>query len=224
MRVLLALTLLMAGTAMAQDTIDDRTRERTEWAILRWEQATDTTLPRVLLVGDSIANGYAPHVRKLLEGRALADLLATSKSVCDPALLLELTLATDGYEHAVIHFNNGLHGSHLTDGQYEAGLRRMVAKLRELAPRATLVWGSSTSAVTLPDKQLDPEWNGVVLRRNEIAARVMTELGVPVDDLYAAIADHGDWHTDSLHFSPEGYTALAESVAKSVSPHLPAEP
>lgn len=224
MRALLALMLLTAGMAMAQDTIDDRTRETTEWAILRWEQATDATLPRLLLVGDSISNGYAPHVRKLLEGRALVDLLATSKSVCDPALLLELTLATDGYQHAGIHFNNGLHGAHLTDEQYEAGLRRMVATLRELAPQATLVWGHSTSAVTLPDKQLDPERNAAVLRRNEIAARVMSELGVPIDDLYAAIVDHCDWHTDTLHFSAEGYTALAESVVASVLPFLPAEP
>jgi len=221
MRLLLALILLTAGMAMAQDTIDDRTRENTEWAILRWEHATDTTLPRVLLVGDSISNGYTPHVRELLQGRAYADLLATSKSVCDPAFLLELALATDGYEHAVIHFNNGLHGGHLTDAQYEAGLRRMVATLRELAPQAALVWGNSTSAVSWPEKQLDPTKNGVVLRRNEIAARVMDELGVPIDDLYAAIVDHCDWHRDALHFNAEGYAALAASVVASVEPYLP---
>ncbi len=224
MRLMLALILLTAGMAMAEEAIDDRTRENTEWAILRWEHAPDTTLPRVLLVGDSIANGYKSHVCELLEGRANVDLLATSKSACDPALLLELTLATDGYEHAVIHFNNGLHGGHLTDAQYEAGLRRMVEKLRELAPEAALVWGSSTSAVTLPEKQLDPERNGVVLRRNEIAARVMNELGVPIDDLYAVVVDHCDWHTDSLHFGSEGYAALADSVATSVSEYLPEQP
>lgn len=223
MRLILTMLLLTAGMAMAQDTIDDRTRETTEWAILRWESATDTSLPRVLLVGDSICNGYTPHVRGLLKERAHVDMLATSKSVCDPAFLLELTLATDGYEHTVIHFNNGLHGGHLTEAQYEAGLRRMVAKLRELAPEATLVWGNSTSAVTWPEKQLDPKRNGVVLRRNEIAARVMDELGVPIDDLYAVVVDHCDWHRDPLHFDAEGYAALAESVAASVEPYLPGE-
>jgi hypothetical protein len=222
--LLLASILLTVGIAMAQDTIDNRTREGTEWAILRWQQAPDTKLPRVLLVGDSISNGYASHVTGLLQGQANVDLLATSKSVCDPAFVLELTLATDGYKHAVIHFNNGLHGWHLTDAQYEAGLRRMVAKLRELSPQAKLVWGSSTSAVTLPDKQLDSKANATVLRRNEIAARVMTELGIPIDDLYAAIVDHCDWHSDSLHFNAEGYAALAASVVKSVTPFLGPEP
>lgn len=219
--LLLALTLLLAGMAMAQDTIDSRTREGTEWAILRWEQAPDTKLPRVLLVGDSISNGYASHVSGLLAGKAHVDLLATSKSVCDPAFLLELALATDGYKHAVIHFNNGLHGWHLTDAQYEAGLRRMVAKLRELAPQARLVWGNCTSAVTLPDKKLDPNANAVVLKRNEIAARVMGELGVPIDDLYAVIVDHCDWHSDSLHFNQDGYAALAASVVKSLPSPIP---
>jgi hypothetical protein len=222
--LLLASILLTVGIAMAQDTIDNRTREGTEWAILRWQQAPDTKLPRVLLVGDSISNGYASHVTGLLQGQANVDLLATSKSVCDPAFVLELTLATDGYKHAVIHFNNGLHGWHLTDAQYEAGLRRMVAKLRELSPQAKLVWGSSTSTVTLPDKQLDSKANATVLRRNEIAARVMTELGIPIDDLYAAIVDHCDWHSDSLHFNAEGYAALAASVVKSVTPFLSPEP
>jgi len=219
--LLLALTLLVAGMAMAQDPIDNRTREGTEWAILRWEQAPDTKLPRVLLVGDSVSNGYASHVSGLLKDKAHVDLLATSKSVCDPAFLLELTLATDGYKHAVIHFNNGLHGWHLTDAQYEGGLRRMVAMLRVLAPQAKLVWGSSTSAVTWPDKQLDPKANAVVLKRNEIAARVMTELGIPIDDLYAAIVGHCDWHSDTLHFNQDGYAALAASVVKSLPSPIP---
>ncbi|MBU0607466.1 MAG: SGNH/GDSL hydrolase family protein, partial [Armatimonadetes bacterium] len=219
--LLFAATLLTVGTAMAEDAIDSRTREGTEWAILRWQQAPNTKLPRVLLVGDSITNGYAGHVTGLLKDRANVDFLATSKSVCDPAFLLELTLATDGYKHAVIHFNNGLHGWHLSDEQYEAGLRRMVAKLRELSPQAKLVWGSCTSAVTLPDKQLDPKANATVLRRNEVAARVMTDLAIPIDDLYAAIVDHCDWHSDSLHFNQEGYAALAASVVNAVSPLLP---
>lgn len=222
MRTLL-LTLIsfsVTVTAMAQDAIDDTRREATEWLILRWEQAPDTTLPRVLLVGDSIANGYAGEVSRLLGGKAHVDLLATSKSICDPALLKEVELATDGYQHAVIHFNNGLHGGHLTDAQYEAGLRRLVARLRGLAPQAKLVWASSTSAVTLPDKQLDPNLNPKIIHRNEIAARVMAELGLPIDDLYGVAATRNDWHSDTLHFSAEGCTALAQAVSESVSARL----
>lgn len=221
--MLVTLLVLTAVKAMAQN-IDDRTREGTEWAILRWERATDPTLPRVLLIGDSIANSYAARVGELLKGKANVDLLATSKSVCDPAFLLELTLATDGYKHAVIHFNNGLHGMHLSDAQYEAGLRRMVAKLRELAPWAKLVWGSSTSAVNLATMQLDANTNPKVIARNAAAARVMAELGVPVDDLYAVIVDHSDWHSDSLHFKAEGCAALGEAVTQAVSPFLVPNP
>lgn len=33
-------------------------REEIEWVNFRWDHALDTSLPRVLLIGDSIANGY----------------------------------------------------------------------------------------------------------------------------------------------------------------------
>jgi len=52
----------------------------------------------------------------------------------------------------------------------------------------------------------------------------MTGLGIPIDDLYAAIVDHCDWHSDSLHFNAQGYAALAQSVVTAIEPSLPTKP
>ena len=49
-------------------------------------------LPRVLLIGDSIARGYGKQVEQKLKGKAYVARLATSKSVGDPALLAEVAL------------------------------------------------------------------------------------------------------------------------------------
>ena len=52
-----------------------RRREEIEWSIHYAFNAGDRTLPRVLLVGDSICNGYHAQVRERLLG--IANVLVT---------------------------------------------------------------------------------------------------------------------------------------------------
>src|ERR1700683_1751136 len=47
---------------------------------------TDPSLPRVLLMGDSILNGYLPGVTKALEGKAFVDAWVTPTSQGDKSL------------------------------------------------------------------------------------------------------------------------------------------
>lgn len=226
MRTLLLLaTMLLAGMALAQQetrTLDNMTRENTEWLILRWEHATDTTLPRVLLMGDSIANQYAGEVSGRLQGKANVDLLATSKSICDPALLREVEIMVQDYKYAVIHFNNGLHGFHLDDAAYEAGLRRLVALLRKLQPQAKLIWAVSTPIVEANNVANLAEGNATVLRRNAVAAKVTAELGLPSDDLYSISVGHPDYRNtgDGYHYNAAGRAVQAEAVARVVGEAL----
>jgi GDSL-like Lipase/Acylhydrolase family len=221
----LAACLLCAVPLAAQQenrTLDNTTREDMEWANLWWEHAPDTKLPRVLLIGDSITNGYHGKVRDLLRGRANVDLLATSASICDPALIAQVKLAVGDYKHAIIHFNNGLHGFHLDEAHYEAGLRRLVDTLKQLEPQAKLIWAMSTPIVLGNDVgKLDPK-NEVVLKRNEIAARVMRELGIPVDDLYSLVAGKAEYRVsgDGYHYNDQGRTVEADAVAKVVGEAL----
>jgi len=217
--VLLALPLWAQREAKP---VDNTTRETTEWVNMRWERANDTKLPRVLLMGDSVTNQYHGEVNARLKDRANVDLLATSKSICDPALLREVRAMVTDYKYAVIHFNNGLHGFHLSPAEYEAGLRRLVALLRELQPQAKLIWGQCTPIVSTDDPAVLGGGNSVVLVRNEVASRVMAELGIPVDDLYAVSVGHPEYRNrgDGYHFSQAGKVAQAEVVAKMVSEAL----
>src|SRR5439155_17305586 len=65
-------------------------------------------LPRVLLLGDSIREGYAPLVAKKLEGRAVV--LSPKENGGDTENTLKLLDAwlADG-KPVVVHFNCGLH-------------------------------------------------------------------------------------------------------------------
>jgi len=62
-------------------------RESTEWCRFYWYNTENTTLPRVLLIGDSIVVGYNEKVVKRLEGKATVAFFSTSKCVGDPATL-----------------------------------------------------------------------------------------------------------------------------------------
>ena len=190
-------------------------RERTEWCQLRWGNAPDTKRPRVLLIGDSIVVGYSGEVDRLLRGKANVDMLATSASIDHEALVKMTRLAMDGYEHTIVHFNNGLHGWHVTDEDYAKDLKRYVQTLKRLAPKAKLIWASSTSISARGNPaKLSPK-NAKVLRRNAIAAAIMKDRGIPTTDLYALVVGKPKLRSgDGYHYNPKGRTVQAEAVAE----------
>jgi lysophospholipase L1-like esterase len=198
-------------------------REDIEWLDV-WVPGNATRgLPRVLLIGDSIARGYYPGVADRLKGKAVVARLATSKSLGDPALLDEVRLVLGQARFDVVHFNNGLHGFGYTEDQYAKALPELVAAIRKGAPAAKLVW-ATTTPVRQPDQPdaLSPKTDRVVAR-NKLADGVMEKVSVPIDDLFALARDHPEWvGRDGTHLNPKGTEALADQVAKTVSGLLPA--
>src|SRR2546422_10984092 len=91
------LLILSLATEFASNTLGaDRNlppaREAIEWCDIWISHANETNLPRVLLIGDSIARDYYPEVEKRLAGKAFVARLATSRFVADPVLLKEIEL------------------------------------------------------------------------------------------------------------------------------------
>lgn len=94
--------------------------------------------PGVLLLGDSIATGYTPPVRKLLGGKATVH----SGGGSNTAVALQ---KLDGWlgdaSWHVIHFNwglNDLEGHKVPIGQYDKNLRELARRLKKT--RAKLIW------------------------------------------------------------------------------------
>jgi len=179
----------------------------------------DPKLPRVLLIGDSITLGYSGHVKKYLKGKANVDVLATSKCVSNAAFLKETAYAIEGYHHAVIHFNNGLHGGHQTDEAYEAGLRAFVKKLKQLVPKAKLIWANTTPVPSRRKGVKLAQRNSVVLARNAIAERIMKEHDIPINDLYALVVEDVEQLSASkgnVHYNDKGKRRQARAVADAI--------
>lgn len=199
-------------------------RENIEWANFWFENTNDQQLPRVLLVGDSITWQYRPHVAERLKGIANVDAVATSKAITDPAFLKEVAYATADYPHAVIHFNNGLHGWHVTPEDYEADLRALVAQLREACPDSRLVWAASTPVASKAEGvKLDERADAAIVAKNAVAAKLMDELGIPVNDLYGVVVGDLEQLTarkGDLHYNERGKNLQAEAVVRVIKEQL----
>ena len=94
---LLRLCLLLVVLCLS--SVRASAREGTEWMTSYWYNANDTKLPRVLLVGDSICNGYQSLVRDELAGTANVSFYVTSKCVSDPTYLKALAFMLEEYDY-----------------------------------------------------------------------------------------------------------------------------
>jgi hypothetical protein len=193
-------------------------REATEWTNIWVAEATRTDLPRVLLIGDSICNGYHRGVEKELQGKALVAMLATSSAVGDPALTEQVRLLLKSYKFAAIHLNVGLHGWDCTEEEYRREFPKLLTTIREAAPGAKLIWATSTPMRRVAPnlREFHPN-NERVKARNKIVADLAARQGIPVDDLYGLVENHAEyWADDGVHYRPEGQAVQARQVAKSI--------
>ena len=190
-------------------------------------------LPRVLLIGDSISMGYTIPVRELLKGKA--NVLRVMENCGESARGVKKLDAWLGNEKwDVIHFNFGLHDLKYLDEkgtyvapdkgkqvallpEYEANLRKLVTRLQQTG--AKLIWASTTP---VPDGSLG-RVKADEIRYNEVALKVMKEMGVTIDDLHAVVTNGpSDMQLPrNVHYTPAGYAILARAVADQIESALP---
>jgi acyl-CoA thioesterase-1 len=189
-------------------------------------------LPRVLLIGDSISMGYTLPVRELLRGVANVHRPPTN---CGPTTRgveqIDAWLGDGRWD--VIHFNFGLHDLKHVDGKgknaspdkgkvqvplerYGKNLDALVVRMRKTG--AKLIF-ATTTPVPPGEKQRAADSDRAY---NEAALKVMNEHKVAIDDLNALVRDRkGKGQlTANVHFTQEGYKALAAQVAAEVKKAL----
>jgi hypothetical protein len=186
----------------------------------------DPALPRVLLIGDSIVNGYRAVVIRELKGKASVDVWLTPAAENDPGLLGDLQKVLAKGPYAVVHFNIGLHGwpkGRIPEGEYEPIMRKYVATMREHAGSAKLIWASSTP-ITVKGKptELDAVNNPTIVERNASAAGIMKDSGIAVNDLHALVADKLNLAAgDKFHWKAPAYELMGKQAAKYITENLP---
>jgi len=219
---LLALALALAGTTSAQDKKDkaDKKGKPDPFAAIK----DDPSLPRVLLIGDSISIGYTLPTRKLLEGKANVYRIPTNGGPTIHGLAnLKKWLGDKKWD--VIHFNWGLHDLKMDKGvhqvpidQYEKNLAELIKQMK--ATGARLIWASTTP---VPEGKVNPpRKDSDVVAYNKVAKKIMDANGIAIDDLYTfALPRLKEIQLPAnVHFTAEGSVALAREVASAIEKAL----
>lgn len=230
---LFAITLGI-GVVAAQEKAKKKPAKRVNPAMAKVEDVAG--LPRVLLVGDSISIGYTVPVRDLMAGkvnvhRPLANCGPTTAGLAGLGKWLETGGADKKWD--VIHFNWGLHdlkyqgpdGTGLGDPadpknrqqvppeEYRKNLTALVKQLETTG--ATLIWRNTTPV----PKGARGRLVGDSVKYNEIAAEIMKDVDIEIHDLYSfALERQAEIQKKAdVHFSKEGYKALAGDVVRVLS-------
>ena len=222
MRRLLFLLTVFPAVAMSDQIAElypvaenVRGHENTEWSISYAYHLTDAkkNLPRVLLVGDSICQGYQGKVAAKLDGKANVTYWASSYCVTSPGYLRLLAFYLDEAKYDVIHFNNGLHSCETPVADYEKSYLAALQLIRKKQPDAKIVWASSTP-INAKDARA-----GKVAALNAAARRAAESVeDVVENDLYSLAnpLDRKAYWVDTHHYTDAGYELLASQVVEKV--------
>ena len=186
----------------------------------------------VILIGDSIRMGYQSTVAQLLDAQAQI-WAPTENGGTSANVLAHLDEWVLSRNPDILHLNCGLHDLKTEFGdstqnvpldKYEANLRQIVG---QIAKQGTiqLIWAATTPVNETWHHERKPfdRFEADVLTYNTVALEVITEYGVPVNDLYQVMTDAGrDRYLapDGVHFSPAGYTLLGRAVVDAIRPYL----
>lgn len=194
-----------------------RKRESIEWSITYAYDALDESRPRVLLIGDSICNGYNGAVRDKLAGEVNVSFWASSKCVTDPDYFRELDFMLDARPYDAVCFNNGLHSLTTARAEWDAAYASSVAFIRAKLPETKL-------ALTLSTPLKDPALTAISASLNETVLRLSREQNLPVIDLFSSMdpLDRERYWSDTFHFRAEAIDIQAGIIADRVREMLKA--
>ncbi len=227
-KFIFALSLVLSSLIAAEVPKETDARVQSDGQGWRLDKAKiiDAKLPRVLLIGDSILNGYGKGVTTALAGKAYVD--AWVNPYCQSEhtnKVLAEVLANGPYD--VVHFNMGLHGwqaGRIKEGTFEPLTKAYVQVIKDKLPQAKIIWANSTP-VTVKGKptELDAEIDPIIIEHNRMAAKVMAEMNVPVNDLYSLLVTKLDLaRGDQFHWKGEAYQLLSKAIEDSVLRELKA--
>ena len=200
--------------------------------------ALTQTLPRVLIIGDSISIGYTPFLKQLFQGKAeIIHHRGNAEHTGTGLKKLDQWLGNRKWE--AIQFNWGLwdlcyrHPDSKVQGrrdkergtltttrkQYAQNLELLVTRLKQTG--AQLIWANTT---IVPKGEAGRKL-GDDLQYNRIARAIMDQHNIPITDLNAASRTFESplfTAPGNVHFTPAGYKALAHAAKSGIDQALQA--
>lgn len=192
--------------------------------------ATADKVSHVLIIGDSISNGYTPFIQKALSpGVNVEHNPGNGGSTIRGVENIEKWIGNRQWD--VILFNFGLHDLVHKDSlnnydvngkvsvtlqEYQKNLELIVAKLRETTATLLFVTTTEVPENSAGRKVEDPA------KYNSVAKDVMKRNGIEVIDLYTfSLTIHPrNSMPGNVHYTEKGYELLADPLIKAINAAL----
>ncbi len=190
-------------------------KEPIEWLDAWAEEADKDDLPRALLIGDSITRGYNGRVRELLKGKAYVDFIATSYAVDNPLYQTLIKSYAKACDYAVIHFNHGLHGYHMSKRTYQSKIDKLA---KVLSANSKFIIATSTIVYKEGNKRINKDWAKRLAQRNGAVSEIASKNGYVLNDLFKVSEglDVSLRSPDGIHYNEQGFNALGDVVAQKI--------
>ncbi len=187
-------------------------------------KAYNPQLSNVLLIGNSVMNGYKNTIIAGLREQANVDYWLTPIHLKSKFLFDDLAKIVKYRKYDVIHFNIGLHGwpkGRIPEDDYVPLLEKYVKTIKDNCGNAKLIWASITPVMERDKPELNAEINPVIVKRNGLAKEVMNKYNIPVNDLYGLAENRLDLSKgDRFHWEPAGYKLMGEQCIKLILSEL----
>ena len=212
LRLLCLILLLCSVCVFAKQDVP---KEWAEWSQIWREGASQTDLPHVLLIGDSIVHGYRDKVQEKLGGKFYVDKLATSRSIDQDYYWKQIDMVINDEDYDIILFNFGLHGFHIGINDYSKGMNRVADILKKTKAKIGFI---STTPLAFLNEQYK-ELNNCVLERNAVAKRIAEKNKFEYIDLYNLVygIENIRAEGDAYHYNSAGVEMQAQFISEKIS-------
>ncbi len=190
-------------------------------------------MKNLLLIGDSIREGYDKSVQKTLEGKANVYYPTENCRFASYVLryIHEYKTLMNNEKVDVIHWNAGLWDclhlfeedeAHTPIEMYAYYIDRICVRIKKIFPDAKVIFATSTSVLSEEMNKDFKRYNEEIEAYNEAAVEIVKKHGFTVNDLYTvSISLPENAHSDPTHYyTSVGTEAFTKQVLSYVVPAL----